>query len=144
MPPPGQPGIMRLYGYGATFAATSGLVLATSSFSGWYSTKTELYTVSVIGWHTGALGKLVFFIGLAVLVLLLLEATGLEMPPAFPVGAAIAALGALATVFVVVRLIDVPSALAGSGRGIGLWISFAAALAVVVSGLLQAGRASDT
>ena len=144
MPAPGRPGIARLYGHGTTLAATSALVLAISSFTGWYSASTDLYTVSVTGWNSGALGKLIFFVGLAVLVLLLLGATGLELPPAFPLGAAIAGLGALATIFVAVRVIDVPGALAGFGRSGGLWISLASALAVVGSGLLKATEEGDS
>jgi hypothetical protein len=138
MPAPGRPGIPSFSGRGATLATTSGLVLAISSFTGWYSAKADPYTVSVIGWHTGTLGKLVFFAGLAVLILLLLGETGLELPPTFPLGAAVAGLGALATIFVVVRLLDVPDGLEGAGRSVGLWISFLAALAVVGSGLLKA------
>ena len=138
MPAPGRPGITKFHELGGTLAAASGLALVISSFTGWYSASADLYTVSVTGWHTGALGKLVFFAGIAVLVLLVLGATGLELPPAFPLGAAIAGLGALATIFVVVRLIEVPAELAGFGRAIGLWISFAAALAVVGAGLLKA------
>lgn len=135
---PGGLGPLGLAGRGGTLAAASGLVLAISSFTGWYSARTELATVAVTGWHTGTVGKLVFFAGLAVLVLLLLEQTGLELPPSFPVGAGVAALGALGTIFVVVRVIDIPDRFAGTGRSVGLWISFAAALAVVLSGLLKA------
>jgi hypothetical protein len=137
---PGRPGLGSVSGRAGTLATTSGLVLALSAFMGWYSTRTELATVSVTGWHTGTLGKLVFFTGLAVLVLLLLEQTGLELPPTFPVGAAIAGLGALGTIFVAVRVIDIPDRLTGTGRSVGLWISFLSALAVVVSGLLKASE----
>jgi hypothetical protein len=115
-------------------------VLAISSFTGWYSSEGGIATVSVIGWHTGTLGKLVFFAGLAALVLLALRATGLELPPAFPTGAAIASIGTLGTIFVLVRLIDVPDRFAGAGRGIGIWISLVAGLAVVGAGLLQASE----
>ena len=37
-------------------------------------------TLSVTGWHTGALGKLVFFIGLATLILEALREAGIELP----------------------------------------------------------------
>ena len=51
------------------------------------------------------------------------------------------ALGALATIFVLIRLIDVPDRfLPADGRGIGIWISLVAALAVIVAGLLQAAE----
>ena len=51
------------------------------------------------------------------------------------------ALGALATVFVLIRVISIPDAvLPASGRGIGIWISLLAALAVIVGGLLRAAE----
>jgi len=40
--------------------------------------------LAVIGWHTGVLGKLVFFIGLAVLALVALREAGFELPPTVP------------------------------------------------------------
>jgi hypothetical protein len=117
------------------------VLLCLSSFTGWYSGSLDGgSTVSVLGWHTGTLGKLVFFAGLAVLLLLALRATGLELPPSFPTGAAASALGTIATIFVLVRVIDVPDELQGLGRGIGLWISLAAGLAVVATGLYRASE----
>ena len=50
------------------------------------------------------------------------------------------ALGALATIFVLVRVISVPDDFFFAHRGVGLWISLAAALAVIVAGLLQASE----
>lgn len=135
-----RPGVPRLATAGEALTGFSGLLLAFSSFLGWYSFRGNGITVSVIGWHTGTLGKLVFFAGLAVLLLLALRATGFELPPAFPTGAAAAAIGALATIFVSIRLIDVPEGLVGAGRGIGVWISLASGLAVVASGLFQASE----
>ncbi len=38
----------------------------------------------MIGWHTGVLGKLVFFIGLALLVLAICRELGYELPPTIP------------------------------------------------------------
>ena len=121
-------------GPGEALAWVSGLVLAVSAFTGWYAAD------AVIGWHTGTLGKLVFFAGLGVLLLLVLRATGLELPPAFPVGAVVASVGALATIFVLIRLIDVPDQFAPMGRGVGIWISLVSALAVVGAGLAQASE----
>lgn len=140
MPPGRGRWIPRFSGLGDALVSTSGLLLAVSSFTGWYSAKNDVVTASVLGWHAGTLGKLVFFTGLAVLILLFLGATGLELPPAFPLGAAIAALGTLGTIFVLVRLIDIPERFAGAGRGVGIWISLAAGFAVVVSGLVKANE----
>jgi hypothetical protein len=132
--PAPSPG-MRTPGEG--LAWLGGLVLALSSFMSWYTVPNEGFTASVTGWHTGALGKLVFFIGVAVLALLILRATGFELPPNFPVGMVVAGLGALGTVFTLVRLISIPDDFVGAGRSIGLWISLLAALLLIAAGLLQ-------
>lgn len=127
---------------GEALAWLGGLVLALSSFMGWYSVSIGSFasdeaSLSLLGWHSGVLGKLVFFIGLAVLALLTLRATGYELPPSIPSGMVIAGLGALGTVFVLVRLIDLPDDYAPIGRAIGLWISLVAALLLVAAGLLK-------
>jgi hypothetical protein len=137
------PGAGELSGMGGRLTFLFGILLAMSALTGWYSGEGNGTTVSVIGWHTGTIGKLVFFTGLAVLVLLLLRATGLDLPPVFPVGAAVASLGALGTILVLVRLIDIPDSFVGAGRGIGIWISFVAGLAVVGAGLLEASEEVD-
>ena len=119
----------------------SGLVLAVSAFTGWYVGSGEGNTLSVIGWHTGTLGKLVFFVGLAVLVLVALREAGIDLPAAVPESLVVITLGSLATIFVLIRLISIPEAfLPADGRGIGIWISLAAALAVIVAGLLEAAE----
>jgi hypothetical protein len=95
----------------------------------------------VIGWHTGTLGKLVFFIGLAVLALVILRESGIELPATVPESLVVIALGALSTIFVLIRLIDVPDEFFGwHGRGIGIFISLFASLAVIAAGLLRAGE----
>jgi hypothetical protein len=138
MAPPRGPAAPSLTSPKETLAWIAALMFALSSFMGWYSSEGELATVSVIGWHTGTLGKLVFFIGLAVMLLLVLAATGLELPESIPVGAVVAGLGGLGTIFVVIRLIDVPDRFAGAGRGIGIWISLLAGLLVIAAGLIKA------
>lgn len=125
---------------GEALAWVSALVFALSAFTGWYAAAGPGVTLSVIGWHTGAIGKLVFFVGLAALVLLVLSVTGFEFPPSVPLGAVVAAIGGVGTVLILVRVIDVPDRFAGTGRGIGLWISLAAAVLLVVAGFLKAGE----
>ena len=50
-------------------------------------------------------------------------------------------LGALGTVFVLLRVFSVPdSVLPADSRGIGLWIALAAALGVIAGGLLRAAE----
>ncbi len=125
---------------GEALAWVSGLVLSLSAFMGWYSIESPVATVSVTGWNTGTLGKLVFFLGLVVLAFLFLHATGVELPPMVHSGVVVAALGAVGTIFVFVRIIDIPDRFAGSGRSIGLWIALAAAFCVVVAGLVRTGE----
>ncbi|TMJ98139.1 MAG: hypothetical protein E6G67_01180 [Actinobacteria bacterium] len=125
---------------GELLAWVAGIVFTLGAFTGWYAVSIDGVGYSVIGWHTGALGKLVFVVGLAVLVLLSLRATGVELPPAVPAGLVIAGLGALGTIFVLVRMIVVPDTYGPAGRGIGIWISLVAALTLIVAGVLKAGE----
>ena len=119
----------------------AGLVLMLSSFMDWYAgSSLEGPTLAVIGWHTGILGKLVFFIGLAVLALAALRRAGIELPSTIPESLVLIGLGALATIFVLIRLISVPDTLVYAGRGIGIWISLLSALALIGGGLLRAGE----
>jgi len=126
----------------ATWVA--GLVLSVSAFTDWYAGTGSVVTprhFAVIGWHTGTLGKLVFFIGLAVVALVALKEAGIELPPAVPDSLVVIALGSLATIFVLIRLISIPDEfLPASGRGIGIWISLLASLAVIGAGLLRASE----
>lgn len=125
---------------GEALAWVAALVLALSSFMGWYSASGPAYTLSVIGWHTGTIGKLVFFVGLALIAFLFVRATGVELPPAVRPGVVIMAVGALGTILVLIRLIDIPDRFVGSGRGIGIWISLVSALLIVVAGFLKASE----
>jgi hypothetical protein len=126
---------------GERLARWAGLVLTLSAFMSWYSGSDDGPTIAVIGWHVGVLGKLVFFLGLAVLALWALREAGFELPAAVPESLILIGLGSLATTFVLIRLISVPDEFFPyTGRGIGLWISLVAALAVIVAGLLEASE----
>jgi hypothetical protein len=150
-PPPGAsrtsyaedepgPAPLGLWMVGERLTWVAGLVLAVSAFTGWYAGSGEGPTLAVIGWHTGTLGKLVFLIGLAVIALSVLREAGIALPAAVPESLVVIVLGSVATVFVLIRLISIPDRFFPFERGIGLWISLAAAVAVIVAGLL---RASD-
>jgi hypothetical protein len=126
---------------GERLARQAGLVLALSSFMSWYAGKDDGPTIAVIGWHVGVLGKLVFFLGLAVLGLSALREAGIELPATVPESIVLIGLGSVATTFVLIRLLSVPDEFFPyTGRGIGIWISLAAALAVIVAGLLEASE----
>jgi len=125
--------------WGTRLAWVSGLVLTISAFTSWYSgTLPNGLTLSVIGWHSGTLGKLVFFVGLATLILEGLRAAGIVLPAAVPDRLVLIALGALAVIFVLIRLISVPDIyFVSAGRGIGLYISLLGALGLLGAGLLR-------
>jgi len=131
-----------IWALGGRVAWIAGLILMLSSFMSWYSGNSiEGPTLSVIGWHTGTIGKLVFFLGLALVVLAILRETGIELPPSIPESLVTVGLGALGTVLVLIRLISIPDTFAGtSGRSIGLWIALGSALAIIAAGLLRAGE----
>lgn len=128
-----------LYALGDRVIWIAGLILALSTFMDWYAGSGVGIKLAVIGWHTGILGKLVFVIGLVVLGLVVFRELGFELPPALPESLIVLALGILATVFVMIRVISIPDAvLPADGRGIGIWISLLASLAVIGGGLLRA------
>ena len=147
-PPTTRPPLTQLQPAGGIWSAgqrvawVAGLVLMLSPFMSWYAGKSvEGPTLAVIGWHTGTIGKLVFFVGLVIVALAILREAGFELPPNIPESLVTIGLGALGTILVLVRLISIPDSFAGtSGRGIGIWIGLLAALAVIVAGLLRAGE----
>lgn len=143
-PPPHhapRPAPTGIWAAGERVTWVAGLVLALSSFMGWYAGSGVGVKLAVIGWHTGVLGKLVFFIGLAVVLLVVLREAGIELPPAVPESLVVVALGAIAAIFVLIRVISIPdSMLPADGRGIGIWISLLAALAVILGGVLRAAE----
>jgi hypothetical protein len=125
--------------WGARLAWVSGLVLTISAFTDWYAgTLPNGLTLSVTGWHSGALGKLVFFVGLATLILEASREAGIELPAAVPDRLVLIALGALAVIFVLIRLISVPDVyFVSTARGIGLYVSLLGALGLLGAGLLR-------
>jgi hypothetical protein len=120
-------------------AWTAGLLLTLSPFMDWYAaTLPNGQTLAVTGWHTGSLGKLVFFIGLATLILEALREAGIELPASIPESLVLIGLGSLASIFVLVRVASIPNVyFPESGRGIGLWVALFAAFGLVAAGLLR-------
>ena len=129
-----------LWGHGERVTWVAGLVLALSALTGWYAGTGEGVDVSVIGWHTGLLGKLVLFVGIAAVLVAAGRQWGLELPAAVPESLVVIGLGALSTIFVLVRTISIPDEFFFAGRGIGLWVSLAASVALIGAGLLQASE----
>jgi hypothetical protein len=132
--------IPSLWGMGERATWIAGLVLALSALTGWYAGSGEGVNVAVLGWHTGVLGKLVLFIGLAAILVVLLRQFGFDLPAAVPESLLVIALGALGTIFVLVRAISIPEEFFFAHRAVGLWISLAASLALIGAGLLQASE----
>ncbi len=130
-----------LWGMGDRIVWLAALILSLSTFMGWYTGSGVGVKLAVIGWHTGTLGKLVFFIGLVVLGIIALRESGVELPPSVPESLVILGLGSLATVFVLMQILSIPSSvLPADSLGIGIWISLAAALGVIAGGLLRAAE----
>jgi hypothetical protein len=131
-----------VWAWGERLSWLSGLVLSLSALTDWYAGDTgDGLVLSVIGWHTGALGKLVFFTGLLALILVALREAGFELPASVPESLVLIALGSAATIFVLIRLISIPDSFFGTaGRGIGIWISLLAALSMIAAGLLRAAE----
>jgi hypothetical protein len=129
-----------LLGVGDRLGLLGGVVLAVSAFTGWYAGAGEGVKVSVTGWDTGIGGKVVFFIGIAVVLVVALHEAGVEPPATVPQSLVTILLGSAATVIVLVKAISIPDDFFFAGRGVGIWISLAAAIGVIVAGLLQASE----
>jgi hypothetical protein len=134
------PGAGELSGLGGRLTFLFGLLLAVSSLTGWYSGEGNGTTVSVIGWHTGTIGKVVLFLGLAAVLIVVLREVGVSMPASVPESLVTIAIGAVATVLVLVRIISIPDDFFFASRGAGIWISLACAVGVILAGLLEASE----
>ena len=117
-----------------------GLLLAVSALTGWYTGEGEGTTVSVIGWHTGTIGKLVLGLGLLAVLLVVLREVGVDMPASVPESLIAIGIGSVATILVLVRLISIPDTFFFASRGVGIWISLLCAVGIIVAGLLEASE----
>jgi hypothetical protein len=133
-------GVGRVSDVGGRLTFLFGLLLAVSALTGWYTGEGEGTTVSVIGWHTGSLGKIVFFLGLAAVLAVIVRELGVALPASFPESLLTIAIGSAATILVLVRLISVPDTFFFASRGAGIWISLVCALGIIVAGLLEASE----
>jgi hypothetical protein len=133
-------GAGRVPDLGGRLTFLFGLLLAVSVLTGWYTGEGEGTTVSVTGWHTGTLGKIVLFLGLVAVILVVVRELGVSLPSSFPESLLTIALGSAATVLVLVRLISIPDTFFFASRGVGIWISLVCALGLIVAGLLEASE----
>jgi hypothetical protein len=135
------PGAGELSGMGGRLTFLFGLLLALSALTGWYTGEGNGTTVSVIGWHTGTIGKIVLVLGLiAVLLVVLREVVGVNMPASVPDSLVTIAVGSIATILVLVRIISIPDSFFFASRGAGIWISLACAVGIILAGLLEASE----
>jgi hypothetical protein len=144
-PPKGRsgmsfPGAKELSGMGGRLTFLFGLLLALSALTGWYTGEGNGTTVSVIGWHTGTIGKVVLFLGLAAVLLFVLREAGVSMPATVPESLVTIGIGSIATILVLVRIISIPDSFFFASRGLGIWISLACSIGIILAGLLEASE----
>ena len=125
---------------GGRFTFLFGILLAMSALTGWYSGEGNGTTVSVIGWHTGTIGKIVLFLGLAAVLVVILREVGVGMPASVPESLVAIGIGSIATILVLVRLISIPDSFFFASRGVGIWLSLACAVGIILAGLLEASE----
>ena len=136
----GRLSLSEMPGLGGQLTFLFGVLLAVSALTGWYTGEGEGTTVSVIGWHTGTIGKIVLGLGLLAVLLVVLREVGVDMPAAVPESLIAIAIGSIATVLVLVRLISIPDTFFFASRGIGIWVSLVCAIGIIVAGLLEASE----
>ena len=134
------PGARELSGMGGRLTFLFGLLLALSALTGWYTGEGNGTTVSVIGWHTGTIGKVVLFLGLAAVLLFVLREVGVSMPATVPESLVTIGIGSVATILVLVRIISIPDSFFFAGRGLGIWISLVCSIGIILAGLLEASE----
>jgi hypothetical protein len=134
------PGSRELSGMGGRLTFLFGLLLALSALTGWYTGEGNGTTVSVIGWHTGTIGKVVLFLGLAAVLLFVLREVGVSMPATVPESLVTIGIGSVATILVLVRIISIPDSFFFASRGLGIWISLVCSIGIILAGLLEASE----
>jgi hypothetical protein len=134
------PGAGDVAGLGGRLTFLFGLLLALSALTGWYTGEGNGTTVSVIGWHTGTIGKLVLVLGLLAVLLVVLREVGVSLPASVPESLIAIALGSIATILVLVRIISIPDDFFFASRGVGIWISLVCGIGIILAGLLEASE----
>ena len=84
--------------------------------------------------------EVVLFLGLAAVLLVCLREFGVSLPDTVPESLVAIALGSIATILVLVRLISIPDTFFFASRGVGIWVSLLCAVGIIVAGLLEASE----
>ena len=134
------PGVGALSGMGSRLTFIFGILLTMSALTGWYSGSGNGTTVSVIGWHTGTIGKIVLFLGLLAVLLVVLREVGVSMPASIPESLVTIGIGSVATILILVRIISIPDTFFFASRGAGIWISLACGIGIILAGVLEASE----
>jgi hypothetical protein len=82
----------------------------------------------------------VLFLGLAAVLVVVLREVGVGMPASVPESLVAIGIGSIATILVLVRVISIPDSFFFASRGIGIWISLACAVGIILAGLLEASE----
>ena len=69
-------------------------------------------------------------------LLVVLREVGVSMPASVPESLIAIAIGSIATILVLVRIISIPDDFFFANRGLGIWISLACAIAIILAGQL--------
>ena len=62
----------------------------------------------------------------------------MSLPASVPESLVSIGIGSIATILVLVRIVSIPDSFFFASRGIGIWISLACAVGIILAGLLEA------
>jgi hypothetical protein len=121
---------------GDLVAGGAGFVLFISLFLDWYT----LGIRGVNAWDAFDLWSFILFlIALTAIGVAVVRALGVQLPQLpVPLSTILMGLGALATLYVLFRLVNPPGFGDGLGRGIGLWLGLLSSIAIAAGGFLSA------
>ena len=121
----------------ATWIAAGGaLILFISVFLSWYGASIAGFSVSVSGWDSVDVAKLVALLALIVIAALVIEMFVPTVTLPVPASLIIIAAGGLAVLLVLVKIVDKPG---GDGIGLkyGIFVALIAAAATTYGGYLK-------
>jgi hypothetical protein len=123
--------------FGDLVAGGSALVLFISLFLDWYNVDLGVISPGLSAFDALGIGPiLMLLIALAVIAIVVVRATGTTLELPLPLSTVMLGLGALATLYIVFRILVVPAD--GLGRSFGIFLAFLAAIGIVVGSFLSA------